>query len=56
MTHQDMTEIRKIIKEEIEAKFPIKTSVKSSIEVKGRYEFNNDVRRNVNIETISPPY
>jgi hypothetical protein len=54
MSEQDKTEIRKIIKEEIEAKFSISTTKKST-EVKEPLKRDSD-RRNVYVETVSPTY
>jgi hypothetical protein len=55
MTEQDKAEIRKIIKEEIEAKFSI-PSPRSSPNVKEPFRRENDNKKGVFVETVSPAY
>jgi hypothetical protein len=54
MTEQDKAEIRKIIKEEIDAKFARKINISPIREVNNSAP--DKVKKTVEIETVSPAY
>jgi hypothetical protein len=56
MTEQEKAEIRQIIKEEIDAKLTTNTKPKENTQVSSSSSVRNDIKSDVNIETVSPTY
>jgi hypothetical protein len=56
MTEQERNEIRKIIKEEIDAKLTVnKPAASGEVRPQG-LDVRNEIKSQVNVETVSPAY